>query len=193
MGTTAKKVLGYGGLAAGTYFTGGALLGAKSAMGAGATLSGAFANKGVQTALLMGLGSANVGSQFLSAAASDEALAMEAEQIKLQMKQDELRGREDALNIADEKRRLRNIVLAQAAGQGKTINSNRAMLKELDRRAKDDRTALRTNTLSDLYSSKLRLRDIGTRTIGNTTTALLGSTRSLLTAAMDYGRAKGPS
>ena len=29
MGTTAKKVLGYGGLAAGTYFTGGALLGAK--------------------------------------------------------------------------------------------------------------------------------------------------------------------
>lgn len=193
MGTTAKKVLGYGGLAAGTYFTGGALLGAKSAMGAGATLSGAFANKGVQTALLMGLGSANVGSQFLGAAASDEALAMEAEQIKLQMKQDELRGREDALNIADEKRRLRNIVLAQAAGQGKTINSNRAMLKELDRRAKDDRTALRTNTLSDLYSSKLRLRDIGTRTIGNTTTALLGSTRSLLTAAMDYGRAKGPS
>ena len=109
------------------------------------------------------------------------------------MKQDELRGREDALNIADEKRRLRNIVLAQAAGQGKTINSNRAMLKELDRRAKDDRTALRTNTLSDLYSSKLRLRDIGTRTIGNTTTALLGSTRSLLTTAMDYGRAKGPS
>jgi|TARA_R110000822_G_scaffold170580_3_gene310446 hypothetical protein len=193
MGTTAKKVLGYGGLAAGTYFTGGALLGAKSAMGAGATLSGAFANKGVQTALLMGLGSANVGSQFLGAAASDEALAMEAEQIKLQMKQDELRGREDALNIADEKRRLRNIVLAQAAGQGKTINSNRAMLKELDRRAKDDRTALRTNTLSDLYSSKLRLRDIGTRTIGNTTTALLGSTRSLLTTAMDYGRAKGPS
>ena len=191
MGTTAKKVLGYGGLAAGTYFTGGALLGAKSAMGAGATLSGAFANKGVQTALLMGLGSANVGSQFLGAAASDEALAMEAEQIKLQMKQDELRGREDALNIADEKRRLRNIVLAQAAGQGKTINSNRAMLKELDRRAKDDRTALRTNTLSDLYSSKLRLRDIGTRTIGNTTTALLGSTRSLLTTAMDYGRAKG--
>ena len=193
MGTTAKKVLGYGGLAAGTYFTGGALLGAKSAMGAGATLSGAFANKGVQTALLMGLGSANVGSQFLGAAASDEALAMEAEQIKLQMKQDELRGREDALNIADEKRRLRNIVLAQAAGQGKTINSNRAMLKELDRRAKDDRTALRTNTLSDLYLSKLRLRDIGTRTIGNTTTALLGSTRSLLTTAMDYGRAKGPS
>ena len=39
MGTTAKKVLGYGGLAAGTYFTGGALLGAKSAMGADATLS----------------------------------------------------------------------------------------------------------------------------------------------------------
>ena len=179
MGTTAKKVAGYGGLALGTYFTGGALLGAKGVMGAtGGTFASALTNKGVQSALLMGLGSANVGTQFLSAASSDEALAMEAEQIKLQMKQDELRGREDALNIAAEKRRLRNIVLAQAAGQGKTINSNRAMLKELDRRAKDDRTASRTNTLSDLYSSKLRLRDIGTRTIGNTTTALVGSTRS---------------
>jgi len=186
MGETAKKAAGLTALAVGAYFTGGALLTAYGATTSTVTFGTALAAE--STGLLLGLGGAAAGSALLGSAATSEALEFEKEQAKLEMELAKLAGRQDVLAIEDEKRRLRQIAKARAAGQGKDISSIRAFITELDKRAEDDKTNSRLNALSRTRSSRLQIASLSSRQTSSTMTGLTGASRSLLTTAISIGK-----
>jgi hypothetical protein len=180
MGETAKKVVGYTALAGAAYFTGGAAL----AMYGGSALT----SSAVSTGLLLGLASAGVGTSMLGAAATEEALEFEKEQAKMDMELAKLAGRQDIINIENEKRRIRGIAIAKAASQNKDVFSIRAFLGEVNKRAEDDKRNSLLNAAGRTRSGNLEVARLGSRQRAATMTGITGSVRSLLTAGIQYGR-----
>ena len=186
MGKAVKKVLPVALGVAGAYFGFTALQAGIGAAGSGTVGpwgSRFLAGAGVKDTLGLALGFAGAAGSFQTANLTAEAIEFEKMQAKQEAQIAELSGKQHVLAIADERRRLRNNSIAQAAGQNKDVRSSRSFqvyLQDIDDRAAFDTKNSLISARAGVRSSNLELAELGSAQRTAYTSGFFGAARSLL-------------